>query len=211
MKSKNLQNAAGVISAKRTNKIDTRTMVLTAMLSAMAFVLMYLQISVPVMPSFIKLDLSDLPALIAACCAGPVSGVFVCLVKNLIHLFFTNTAGVGELANFLMGALFVVPAGLVCKRSRTRKAVFIGALLGAMLMAAGSVAINYFIVYPVYYNFMPKEAIIGAYKAIISSVDSILDCLIVFNLPFTFVKGMISAFLILPFYRVLLGVFEKKS
>lgn len=200
-------------TTSRTNaeKINIGVLTKTAMLSAIAFVLMYLEISIPIMPSFIKLDLSDLPALIASCCFGPLSGICVCFIKNAIHLFFSSSGGVGELSNFLLSSLFVIPAGLVCRTNKTRKNVFLGSLLGAFLMAALSLVTNYFIVYPVYYNFMPKEEIVSMYKAILPSVDNIFECLLVFNVPFTFAKGMLSALLMLPFYRVLLTVLNGKE
>ena len=89
-----------------------RYMTVTAMLSAVAFILMFLDFSVPFMPPFIKMDLSELPALIGSFAMGPLCGVLICLIKNVLHLFITTTGGVGELSNFLLGAAFVLPAGL---------------------------------------------------------------------------------------------------
>ena len=177
----------------------------TAMLGAVAAVLMYLEFPIPIMPAFVKLDVSELPALIASFAYGPVSGVLVCLIKNLIKLPSTSTAAVGELFNFVMGALFVGVAGIVYKRNKTRKGAIVGAMLGALVMAVVSVPYNYFIVYPVYvvmYH-LPLEAIIGMYQAINPSVDGLLTCLLVFNLPFTFVKGVLDAVLCFLIYKPL--------
>ena len=177
----------------------------TAMLGAVATVLMYLEFPIPIMPAFIKLDVSELPALIASFAYGPVSGVLVCLIKNLIKLPSTSTAAVGELFNFVMGALFVGVAGIVYKRNKTRKGAIVGALLGALVMAVVSVPYNYFVVYPAYvvmYH-LPLEAIIGMYQAINPSVDGLLTCLLVFNLPFTFVKGVLDAVLCFLIYKPL--------
>ena len=177
----------------------------TAMLGAVAAVLMYLEFPIPIMPAFVKLDVSELPALIASFAYGPVTGVLVCLIKNLIKLPSTSTAAVGELFNFVMGALFVGVAGIVYKRNKTRKGAIVGALLGALVMAVVSVPYNYFIVYPAYvvmYH-LPLEAIIGMYQAINPSVDGLLTCLLVFNLPFTFVKGVLDAVLCFLIYKPL--------
>ena len=177
----------------------------TAMLGAVAAVLMYLEFPIPIMPAFVKLDVSELPALIASFAYGPVSGVLVCLIKNLIKQPSTSTAAVGELFNFVMGALFVGVAGIVYKRNKTRKGAIVGALLGALVMAVVSVPYNYFIVYPAYvvmYH-LPLEAIIGMYQAINPSVDGLLTCLLVFNLPFTFVKGVLDAVLCFLIYKPL--------
>ena len=177
----------------------------TAMLGAVAAVLMYLEFPIPIMPAFVKLDVSALPALIASFAYGPVSGILVCLIKNLIKLPSTSTAAVGELFNFVMGALFVGVAGLIYKRNKTRKGAIVGALLGALVMAVVSVPYNYFIVYPAYvvmYH-LPLDAIIGMYQAINPNVNGLLACLLVFNLPFTFVKGALDAVLCFLVYKPL--------
>lgn len=176
---------------KQKNKLTARSMAVIAMLAAVSFVLMLFDFSVPFMPSFIKMDLSELPALVGAFALGPVSGVAVCLVKNLLHLFVTSTGGVGELSNFMLGAVFTGVAGWMYQRSKTRRGAFVGALAGAVCMAVVSVFSNYYIVYPVYTAFMPMEGIIAAYQAIYSGIDNLWKALILFNMPFTFVKGML--------------------
>lgn len=186
-------------------RINVRKMTMTAMLSAVAFILMFLDFSVPFVPGFIKMDLSELPALIGAFSMGPISGVLICLIKNLLHLFMTSTGGVGELSNFILGVCFVLPAGLVYKRRKGKKAAAIGALAGAVLMAVVSIFSNYYITYPFYFNVMelPEETVLGMYQAIFQGVDSILECLIVFNMPFTFVKGLFSVVITLLIYKPL--------
>lgn len=181
--------------------INVRYMTMTAMLSAVAFVLMFLEFNVPFMPSFIKMDLSELPALIGAFAMGPASGVIICLIKNLLHLLMSTTGGVGELSNFILGALFVIPAGLMYKKKKGRKSALIGSLIGAAVMAVVSVFSNYFIVYPVYTAFMPMDTIISMYQAILPSADTLLKCLVIFNMPFTFVKGLINVVITFLIYK----------
>ncbi len=178
-------------------------MTTTAILAAIATVLMYFEFPVPLMPGFIKLDFSDLPALIAAFALGPLSGVVVCLLKNSIHLFATTSGGVGELCNFLLSATFVFIAGLVYKKMNNLKGAVIGSFIGAFAMAIFSVFVNYYIVYPIYTNFMPMEAIIGMYKVINPNVNNIWDALIWFNMPFTFIKGLINVVLAFLIYKQL--------
>lgn len=190
-------------AGKQTRQKDIWKMTMTAMLSAIAFLLMFLEFSVPIMPAFIKMDLSELPALIGAFAMGPVSGAMICLIKNLLHLFMTTTRGVGELSNFILGASFVVPAGLIYRKWKGKKSAVAGALAGAVLMAVISVFSNYFIVYPVYYNFMPEETVLAAYQMIFPGVKNMLQCLIVFNAPFTFVKGVFSVVITVLVYKPL--------
>ena len=118
---------------------NVRKMVMTALLAALSIVLMRLGLKLPFMPSFITMDFSELPALIASFSLGPLSGAAVCLVKNLVNLMFSQTGGVGELSNFVLGLLFVVPAGLFYQKMGGRKGALIGSLLGAVLMGIGSI------------------------------------------------------------------------
>ena len=117
-----------------------------AMLSAVGCVLMMLDFPLPMLiPSFVKMDVSELPALLAAFSLGPVSGVVVCLMKNILAaIFHGSTLGIGEVCNFLMGAVFTGVAGLIYKRSKTRKMAVVGVLVGAVAMAVGRVPIHFF-------------------------------------------------------------------
>jgi riboflavin transporter FmnP len=181
--------------------MSVRALVVTAMLAAVSFILMFFNFSVPFMPSFVKLDISDLPALIGSFSLGPVYGVLICLIKNLLNLMRTSTGGVGELSNFLLSAMFVFPAGLIYQKMKSRKGAIIGSLVGAVCMAVGSVFTNIFLVYPIYYNFMPKEVILQAYQAIVPSMTSVEQSIICFNMPFTFLKAMLSVIVALLTYK----------
>ena len=180
---------------------NIRRMTMTAMLSAISFILMFLEFGVPFMPSFIKLDFSELPVLVGSFALGPVSGVMIALIKNLLHLLVTQSGGVGELSNFILSCAFVLPAGLVYKYKKNRVTALIGSVLGAVLSALVSIPSNYFIVYPVYEAFMPLETILEMYKAIRPSTDSLLEALIVFNAPFTFLKDMVSVIFTFIIYK----------
>lgn len=187
------------------------TLVGTAVLAAASAGLMFLDFSVPFMPSFIKMDVSELPALLAGFAYGPVSGVMVCLIKNLFNLIFhSSTGGIGELCNFLLGACFVLPASLIYKKSKNKKGAVLGAAIGAVLMAVLSLPINYYISYPVYQKFMPLEAIIEMYQAIFHGVDGLFECLLVFNVPFTLLKGLIDTLLCFLIYKPLSPVLHGK-
>ena len=203
----NETKAAGAATTGRTKtgmSSRVRFITVTAMLSAISFVLMYFEFPIPIMPTFIKFDFSDLPALIGTFAYGPLCGVIVCLIKNLLHLMDSNSMLVGELSNFILGAAFVIPAGLIYKFKKTKKSALIGGITGAVFMGVFCVFSNYFIVYPVYYQVaMPEEAILGMYQAILPSMKSILQSLIVFNLPFTVVKGLISVAITMLVYKPL--------
>ncbi|MBQ9162830.1 MAG: ECF transporter S component [Clostridia bacterium] len=195
----NIENNGGGVSPRK--KINIRYMATVGLLSALSTVLMYIEFSVPFMPAFIKCDVSDLPALIASFSLGPIAGVLTQLLKNLLHLPVTTTSGVGELANFILGAAFVLPAGIIYRYVKNKKGALIGSLVGMLAMAAASFPVNLFITYPFYTNFMPLEAIIGAYSAINPAVDSLPEALLMFNVPFTAAKGLISVIITFLVYK----------
>ena len=183
--------------------MPVRYIAMTGVLSAIAFVLQLIEIPLPmIMPSFIKFDFSDLPALIGAFAFGPVCGIVIELIKNVLHaIMASGSFGIGELSNFMLGAVFTGVAGIVYRYNRTKRGAVICSVAGAAAMAVFSFPSNYFIVYPVYYNFMPKETIVAAYQMIIPGMKSIAQCLLVFNVPFTFVKGMLDALITLLIYK----------
>ena len=187
----------------------THKLTVTAMLSAVAAVLMFIDFSVPIVPSFIKLDVSELPGLLASFSLGPVYGVVVILIKDLINVARSTTSGVGEFCNFLLGAVFVFSAGLAYKKMKSRKGALIGSIIGAVAMAALSYPINYYITYPIYANFMPMEGIIGMYQAILPSVKTLSDCLLVFNVPFTLVKGLLDVAITFLIYKKLSPILHR--
>ena len=189
-------------------KDTTHNLTVAAMLSAVAFILMFIEFPIPMLiPAFIKMDFSDLPALLGAFALGPVYGVIISFMKNLLHIVIkgTSTACVGELSNFILGAIFSAVAGYIYKHHKSRKTAIIGAVAGAVAMGVLSVPSNYFVVYPAYVQFyhMPLEAILGMYQAILPSADSLIKCLILFNPPFTLVKGLLDAVLCMLIYKPL--------
>ena len=183
-----------------------RELTVTAMLSAVGCVLMMLDFPLPMLiPSFVKMDVSELPALLASFSLGPVYGIAVCLVKNILNVIFHgSTGGIGELCNFLIGASFVGTAGLIYRSHKTRKGAVIAALVGAVVMAVVSVPVNYFLSYPVYAAmFGGIDAIIAAYQELRPGTNGLMECLLVFNMPFTLVKGLLNAAICFLIYKPL--------
>ena len=193
------------------SKVNVRLLAGCGMLSAAAIALQYLEFPIPIMPSFIKLDFSDLPELIGAFAYGPIAGVVIALVKNLIHLAASQSGYVGELSNFMLGAVFAFVAGVVYKKNKSKKGAFIGGVAGALCMALISFPLNDFVVYPFYYNFMDKEAVLGMYKVILPSIKSIEQALLVFNVPFTFIKGLLCVGISMLIYKPLSSVLHGKN
>ena len=191
-------------------KLKTHKIAVTGMLAAVATVLMFLDFSIPfLIPPFVKLDFSELPALLASFSLGPVSGIAVCLIKNLINCLRSTTGCVGELCNFMLGVCFVVPAGLIYRHKKSRKSALIGSLVGAVSMAVLSIPVNYFITYPIYTAFLPIEQIIAMYQSLRPGVNGLLECLTVFNAPFTLLKGVLDVILCFLIYKPLSPLLHK--
>lgn len=185
-------------------KDKLRAIIVCAIFGGLGFVLMLLEFPLPmIIPSFIKVDFSEIPAIIVSFAYGPLYGILVCLIKNVLHLFVTTSAGVGELSNFILGAIFVGVAGVIYKKNKNRKTALIGSITGALVMAVVSVFTNYIVVYPAFsviYG-LPMEAILGMYKALLPTADNLFKALVIFNLPFNFIKGAIDAAVCFAVYK----------
>jgi len=171
------------------------------MLAAVSAVLMFLEFPMPIFPSFLKLDFSDLPALIGAFSMGPLAGVVIELVKNLIHLTRTQSGGIGELANFLVGAALVIPAGFIYRGKRTRRGAVYGMAAGALVMTAVAALTNYFILIPFYTAFMPLGSIISMCAAIIPAIDSLGKVILFSIVPFNLFKALIVCLVTFLVYK----------
>ncbi len=190
----------------KTNKMNDKVkfITVTAVLAALATVLQFFEFPIPfLIPTFVKFDFSDLPALLAAFLVSPISGAAVCVIKNVIHTLTSQSGFVGELANAILGICMVLPAGIIYKIKPTRKAALIGCAVGAVISGFISIFVNYYISYPFYITVMgfPLEAILGEYQKLSGNVVTLWDALIWFNAPFTLVKMAIDSAITFVIYK----------
>jgi riboflavin transporter FmnP len=190
-------------------KLNVSTMTKVAMLSVIAFVLMQLELLIPIFPAFLKIDVSDLPALIGAFALGPFAGVAIEAVKNILHLLQTTTGGVGELANFVIGSAIIVPAAFIYKKNKSKKSAIIGLAIGTVTMAITGALANYFVLIPFYTAFMPIDAIVGMGTAVNHNIDSVWDLVLLGILPFNLFKGAVLSVLTLILYKHLSPILHK--
>ena len=181
----------------------TRKLTAAAILAAAAYLLAFLEFPVPLTPAFARMDLSDLPALIGAFAFGPVTGVMVELVKNLLGLMTSSTGGVGELANFLMGASYVFTAGAVYKHHKTKRMALVGGVTGSIAMGIMAAITNYFILLPMFEQFMPLEEIIAAFREFIPFIHTKLDVVLYNAFPFNVLKGLVITAVTMLIYKKL--------
>lgn len=200
-----------------------RFLTITAILGALSAVFQIFEIPVPVLvPGFVKLDFSDLPAILATFLVSPISGVAVCLIKNVIHIATSSSVGIGELANFLTSAACVLPAGIIYALKPTKKTAVIAMIVGALVSGIISIPVNYFITYPFYMSAfgLTESALIGMYSDVVALQQeifgisaapavSLVDALIWFNAPFTVLKFAICSIVVFFIYKPLSKAVKK--
>ena len=192
-----------VVSRRKT--MDTSTMVKVGMLSAVSIVLMMFELALPIFPSFLKIDISDLPALIGAITMGPLAGVMIELIKNVLHLFKTSTAGVGELANFLVGIALVLPIGLFYKKNKSLMGFIQGTVVGCIVMVVIACSFNYYILIPAYAAAFgaPIEAFVEIANKVNGSVVDLKTLVLFAIAPFNVVKAVVVAVIGYPMCKLL--------
>lgn len=186
----------------------TRTITQVAMLGAVAGVLMNFEFPLPFLaPSFYQLDFSEIPVLVGSFAMGPVAGVLIELVKILVHLVTkgTITAGVGDVANFLFGCAYVIPAGLIYRYRyvKSRKHAVAGMAVGTVLTTILACFMNTFVLLPAYGKAfgMPIEAFIEMGAAVHSSVDSLLGFVVMIIVPFNLFKYTLTSVIVFFIYK----------
>lgn len=181
---------------------STKVLVQIAILSAIASIFRIFEIPIPVLfPGFLKIDISDVPALIGGMALGPLAGFLIVVVKNLFQVAGSMTGGVGELANIMIGGSYVVLASYIYRKKPTLKGATIGVIAGIVAMVISGTLLNYFVMLPLYGQMMGLEAIIGMGSAINPSVTTLLGFVLWFIAPFNVVKGIIISVVTIPLYR----------
>ncbi len=189
---------------------STNALVKIALLSVISYVFMLIDLPIPLFPLFLKLDLSDIPALIGTFALGPIAGVFIELIKNLLHLITkTSTGGVGELANFLVGASLVIPAGVLYARNKKRSSALLGMLLGTALMSIIGAITNYYIIIPFYSKMMPIDQIISWSASANAAIKDIKTLILYAIIPFNLLKGTIISIFTMLIYKKISYLFTK--
>ncbi|MDP4119388.1 MAG: ECF transporter S component [Bacillota bacterium] len=173
-------------------KLTTKKMVLIASFAAISVVLMFFETSLPIFPSFLKIDISTVIVLLSGYIISPVSAIIVALIKDFLHLPLSQTEGIGELADFLVSAPFVFTATIISKKLIMKKKVYatiIGLIVGIAVSGVVAIAVNYWPILPLYSKtMMPIEAIVKMAAEINPHIVDKLTLLIYVYLPFNLLK-----------------------
>lgn len=189
-----------------------RTIVQVGMLAAIAVVLMLFEIPLPFAPSFYEIDFSEVPVMIGTFAMGPLAGAAIELVKILLNFFIngTTTAGVGEVANFLVGCALVVPAGIIYRRKRTRKGAIIGMAAGTVFMTLLGCVLNAYVLLPTYAAAfqLPIDSLVAMGTAVNGSITDLFTFVAFAVAPFNILKGVLVSLIVFLIYKKISPVFR---
>lgn len=185
------------------NKIvSAKKLAIIGVLSAVAYVLMFISVPIPIFPSFLRLDVSDVPAILGGLSMGPLAGFSIALIKNLLQIGSTFTGGIGEIANGLIAGSYVVIISYIYIKIHNKTGVIIGAILGSLGMIIVGCVLNYFIVTPIYGEvFGGLDAIIAMGSSLNPKIHDLFTFVIWVYAPFNLLKSIIMTLCVLPLYK----------
>ena len=185
---------------KRKTNLSVQYMTRIAILGALSAILFMIEIPVV---AFYKLDVSTLPALLGAFSMGPMAGLAILAIKDVLGLLHSTSMYVGELADFIMGAAYILPAALIYRHRKTRKNALLGMAIGTVAMIVVAVLVNWKIMLPFYMTAygMPMEKIIAMAQSAMPFVDTEWELLLYVTAPFNLLKGIVLSALTFLLYK----------
>ncbi|NLB32314.1 MAG: ECF transporter S component [Tissierellia bacterium] len=198
------------MSLKRTS---TKVIAKVGVLAAVATLLMLLDFPLWFAPSFYKLDFSEVPVLLGAFALGPAAGAMIELVKILLNFVLngTDTGGIGEIGNLLIGLSFIVPAGCIYKKHKSFKSAILGMVVGTISLALVGAFFNYFLLLPVYSKIYgaPIQAFIDMAKALNPAITDLKTFIMYAVVPFNIFKGIVTSAMVMLIYKRLSPILHK--
>jgi riboflavin transporter FmnP len=196
--------------ATEKKRFGTKEMVRISLLGLLGFMLLMLNFPIPLIPSFLELDIANLPGIIAALTMGPLAGVAVEFVKNLLKIVIsTQTVGVGEISNFICGVSLIVPLGIIYAKTKSLKGYILGGAVGIITLCAVASLSNYYFIIPAYaVVFGGMDAIIGLASSVNASVTDLSGLIVLSVIPFNIIKGLVNVALGYVLYKFLRPLFN---
>lgn len=196
---------------RKQKTISTKTMTKVAILSAISYILMFISMPIPgIFPEFLKIDISDVPAIFGGMSLGPIAGFTIVLIKNLFQaMTASTTAWIGEIANMLIGGSYVIIVSMIYRKRRDIKGLISGFALGTIAMIIVGCLSNYYMLLPFYATVMPMDAIISAGQVINPNVKDLASFVIWMIAPFNLVKAISISVLTLPLYKKMEVILKK--
>lgn len=195
---------------KKTKLSSAKTMAKVGILSAIAYILMFIAVPLPIFPSFLKIDLSDIPAIFGGMSLGPGAGISIVIIKNFLQaITASTTGGVGEFANIIIGGSYVLTLCIIYRKFKSIKSIVFGGVGAILIMTITGCIMNYFVMLPLYSNFIPMNVIIQMGNVINPRVTNLYTFTIWMIGPFNILKGIIMTVCILPLFRKMEKVLMK--
>jgi len=184
------------------NLFTTSVLVKISILSVISYLIMFIEFPIVFAPGFLKLDFSDIPAIIGGFALGPVAGIFIELIKNLLHFVTkSSTGGVGEIANFLIGGAFVFISSGIYHIKKNKRNAIIGCLVGTVVMSIVGALANYYILIPFYANMFPIDAIVQMGTVVNKSIVDVKTLIYYGVVPFNIFKGIVMSVVTAILYK----------
>lgn len=195
----------------KNNKVQV--LVKVSMMAAIAAILMIFEFTLPFVPPFYELDFSEVIVLLTGFALGPMAAVMCEALKIVLNLLFngTNTMFVGELANFVIGCAYVLPATMLYHKHKDRKHAIKGMILGTIVLTISSAFINYFVMLPAYSFFMglPMDTFVSMGNSVNPAISSIGALIIFAVVPFNLLKGIVTSLLVFFAYKKVSPILKK--
>ncbi len=200
-----MSKSQGFGDFRKVKVLSARGITVISLLSALATVLMFIEIPLWFAPSFYKIDLSEVPVLIGTFTLGPVAGVLIELIKNLLHIVLkgTESAFVGELANFILGCSLVIPSSLIYLKTKTKKSAMLGLAVGTLCFILAGCVLNAYLLLPTYAKLfnMPIDALVAMGTAVNPKITSLTGFIFMAVAPFNLLKGVLVSIVTILLYK----------
>jgi riboflavin transporter FmnP len=193
-------------TARKTKLFSTANLTRMAILTAIALVLFFLEI--PIIPPMYKLDFSNIPVLLGGFAMGPVAGLIILLMKNVLEMIIKGlgpTMGIGNLADFLTGAAYLLPATLIYRQRKTKQRAMVGMGVGAVSQTVLAIFFNWLVMIPFYMSayHMDIAKIVGYATKVLPFVDTELKFYLLACGPFNLLKGLVISVVTALIYKPL--------
>lgn len=214
----NQSNEKMDLNNRNVGVLTVRGITVISLLSALATFLMIFEIPLWFAPGFYELDLSELPVLIGAFALGPIAGVFIELIKILLNFLIngTDSAGIGEIANFIVGCSLAVPSAIIYHRNKSKKSAILGMCVGTIIFIITGCILNAYVLLPTYARlFMPMDSLIAMGTEVNPRINNMTTFVLFAVAPFNLLKGVVvSVFTALIYDKIspiIKGYHHKKN
>lgn len=198
---------------KKKNILYLKNLVIIAMLSCLSVGLMLIHVPIPFAPSFLKLDVAEVPALFAGFFMGTIQGIMVILIKNIINFIQTGTttAFVGEFMNIISGGLFIIISSYIYRMNKTKNGAILGMIISTIITSIILTILNSIYVFPIYGELygLSIEKIVAMARAVNPLVKDNFTMMLFSVFPFNLLKFSLNSIITFIIYKRVGNIFRR--